>query len=332
MLTLFQMIATALTLFGVSVAVGVSYGMYEKFKTPPAPKIHSPPIEIDFRLTFPSLNETIEFTNLADIVYVLDENGCSDTAIPNSNQCHYFRKKEDGTEVVVLTSDDMQYISVIYAGTDEYEDIMRDTKTDLVPFGPEGNSIEPEVFVHEGFNLQTFGEGLFDEVLAVVTKLHQRYPTYSFYTAGHSLGASNCLLAAAALQKYFPDVKITSISIGTPRIGDNTWKDYVNENQNLRIFRFVFKLDIFARIKGDSTYQHVGHTVQLNEEEAEAFYFHEGDKILGYKGVTEDWQEKSFYFPISGSFDHLAKNYISYLYEKSSVNSKIYYVNEFEYI
>jgi len=168
-----------------------------------------------------------------------------------------------------------------------------DADIKMSPFGPADNPINANVSVHEGFNKVVFSDGLFDRILDTVQDLLKEYPNYSLITSGHSLGGAEAILTGAALAHYLPSFTIQSISFGTPRVGDESWKLYVNQFPNLGIWRFVHRDDIVPRLPL-ATFAHAGHTIQMYRKKMKAYYLHVGDPSIGYAGVPATWEGQYF--------------------------------------
>jgi len=287
---------------------------------------------------FPQLENTIENLRLSSLAYKISS--CDDVEkIPVDITCHSYEAKQDGTQVAVLSSEDREYVAVSFAGTDNFEDVVADGKVKMEPFGPSELPINPEVYVHEGFNRQTFGEGLFDRIYETVNKVLELNPHYKIITTGHSLGAANSILAAVALALNLPEAHIENINFASPRIGDGEFRNWANrEFENLSIWRFVYNNDLVARVpffknsigsNSSPHWHHSGHTIQLGLSHADAFYCHEGDAELGYAGVSVSWQAIPFRHPKRSARDHDLHNYIHYIKDLSSSDPDVFYVDSF---
>lgn len=74
---------------------------------------------------------------------------------------------------------------------------------------------ECDCLVHKGYDDSI--NKIEDQMLPEVTRLMEKYPTYSVKTTGHSLGAAQAQFAALKLLKA--GIPVTSINFGSPRIG-----------------------------------------------------------------------------------------------------------------
>jgi len=268
------------------------------------------PDQLSLSNEFPSVDFSHEFVRLSDDVYYLKN--CDDDHIPDHVSCHWYEKTSKSAQVMVVSSDELKYVAVVYAGSDDWKNWVTDADIKMSPFGPADNPINANVSVHEGFNKVVFSDGLFDRILDTVQDLLKEYPNYSLITSGHSLGGAEAILTGAALAHYLPSFTIQSISFGTPRIGNDSWRQHVNQFPNLGIWRFVHRDDIVPRLPGDRFF-HVGHTIQMYKSNMEAYYLHVGDSSLGYAGVPIYWEASSFIFVPESSFHHMIGNYVTYI-------------------
>lgn len=248
--------------------------------------------------------------------FILNESVTND--IPNSISSNYiydclmYERDDQDTQVLIVSrttktkfpfshnKDD--YIAVIFAGTDDFRNALTDSDLLTKHFGPTHDdtnrsytfpSHEMNIRVHAGFNNAVFKHGLFDRIFDVVRDFKVRYKHAKILTTGHSLGASDSVLTAVALkiQTEFSNNDIHSINFGCPKTGNHKWKSFVNSIDGLGIWRVVNGIDLVPRLPG-VRFHHVGHTVQLDNRSAKGYWLHEGNKTLGYAGVSFGWNSE----------------------------------------
>lgn len=307
----------------------------------------------------PSLRDTTELAHLSSLVYSFrsaDEQDCS--AFPLIYQeyierhqppvfihanatyhCHMYERNEQDTQVLILSrdyGDGHGYVAIIYAGTDDFRSALTDVDLLTTPFGPEINGTHPlapteDVRVHTGFNNEVFLHGLFDRIKETVKKAKRLNPQYRIFTTGHSLGAANADLTAVAvkMQPEWKDELVVSINFGSPKTGNTAWKEYVNSVEGLGIWRVVNGYDLVPRLPG-IRFHHVGHTVQLDRKLARAYWLHEGDQSLGFRGVPFGWNSFSYALAPGAAVQHMIGHYTKYLDQKSAQDENIYFVDGFE--
>lgn len=275
---------------------------------------------------FPSVETVLQFATLSSAIYSITS--CDDKNIPSDVICHHYEDDSPSrTEVMVVSSKTHKYVAVVYAGSDNINDWIRDLDIALTPFGPKNNPIEPDIKVHKGFNNAVFEYGVYDRILKAVSDVLKKHPTYRIITTGHSLGAADAVLTGAAFAKHIPDRDIVSYNFGCPRTGESAWKEYVDAIPNFGVWRYVYESDIVPRLPG-VRFQHTGHTVQFYKREAQAFYLHDGNDILHFASVPPLWSTISFVDPFSCS-NHAMNNYVEYLTKKSLKHPKINWVDHF---
>ena len=158
-------------------------------------------------------------------------------------------------------------------------------------------------------------------------------PNYRILTTGHSLGAADAVLTAVALklQDQYADELILSISFGCPKTGNSAWREFVNSMDGISIWRLVNSLDLVPRLPG-VRFHHVGHTLQMDGGVARAYWLHDGDKALGYRGVPFGWNTLPYALAPAAAVDHMIGRYTKYLDFKSFNDRETYYVSSFEKI
>lgn len=228
------------------------------------------------------------------------------------------------------------YVAVVYAGTDDFRNILTDGDIIQTSFGTYANGTypfvpadHPDIEVHMGFNNAVFKHGLFDRVLANVQSVLEKHPHYQLVTTGHSLGASDSVLTSVAMsQKFGPDRNILSVNFGCPRTGNRAWREYVNGLPNIGIWRFVNSVDIVPRLP-DARFVHVGHTVQMDKRGGRAYWYHFGDFDRGLAGVPVGWEVEPFIVPIYNGIDHMIIRYVVFLADVVGFNSTKFYPQSF---
>lgn len=139
-----------------------------------------------------------------------------------------------GTDAYVITSVEHKWAIVTFRGTqpDQSEDFASDADFAQEKFGA-GN-------VHRGF-LRAFRrveKPLTERVRAL------RKAEFNVWFCGHSLGAALATIAAAALKSETSGV----CTIGSPRVGDQSFVDDFNANFRGRSARYVNDHDLVTRV------------------------------------------------------------------------------------
>lgn len=194
-----------------------------------------------------------------------------DTLLPEGTSClHYSHDYDLGTQVLIVRSSIHKYVSVVYAGTDDFTTALMDGEILMGKFGPttnitgDGNrsdleklfdQVPEDAHVHRGFNSAVFESHHFTEVLECVTsakvggdcdgadkrkgvQVSTEFGSstrYQLLTSGHSLGAADSILLGAAMHLIFPSEHIQSINFGCPKIGNTElvyWIDSLESGQS----------------------------------------------------------------------------------------------------
>lgn len=277
-------------------------------------------------IVYPSQEEASESALLSSVVY--SARSCESPKLPSHVICrNYF--STNNLQSMVVYSRKKKYIAVVYAGTDELMDWTNNLDVTYSSFGPIGEPIAKNVLVHAGFNQATFSEGAFDNTLESVRPLLELYPNYRFFLTGHSLGGAQSLLAGTAFANLMPQRQVTVLNYGCPRFGNSAWKVYSEGFDNLNVWRFVYADDPVPRLFSKLRFAHSGHTVQLDEDYAAAYYYHVGDLSLGYAGVPLSWKLQPFPEIVKSVDSHSMKFYKEYIDEKSEQDRAIFYVADF---
>ena len=89
-------------------------------------------------------------------------------------------------------------------------------------------------------------------------------PFFDVVFTGHSAGAAMATLAAARYADMKPHLRIAANVLGSPRIGDGTWRQFVHSLPNLRIFRLENGQDYTLALPSGKEWTSVGHCIQIS--------------------------------------------------------------------
>lgn len=320
---------------------------------------------------FPTLDDTLEMASLSLLVYAFrnepdDVTVCHQINAHNYTygkgylpaatfsediKCHWYQhdREVQGTQVLIVSSVQRNYIAVVFAGTDDLRSSLTDANIMMKPFGDGVNFTlpDPRVKIHAGFDNAVFNDDLFQNILDRINHLRLDQPSARLFTTGHSLGASDSFLTAVGLTLYYQQQAeddsssvdknhhnnipiVTSLNFGCPRIGNSYWRDFVHFNpalnRHMGIWRFVLGWDLVPRLP--EFMDHAGHTVQLyrNSEigegsqaeqnsTADVYYQHHGDADLGLAGVPFGWASKPFIWVPGSLWSHHITRYWELLSE-----------------
>ena len=267
-------------------------------------------------VVFPGIEQTMELLRISTLMYQFHSDkdffkNCTrmgfalnlEAGVKNYT-CYLYENDTQHTQVIVVANLYHEWIGVIYAGTDDYENVFTDLNVLTTPFCTSGNNDNvtcreqynnPSASVHEGFYHSVFNDGLYSTLVeTILLRAKKDHPNFSIVTSGHSLGAAASVLTAVAFRTMstqdFINDDITSINFGCPYTGNDDWYKWVDQEvDRVHIFRYVNEQDVVPRLPIGFT--HVGHTLQItNKTCVKAYYNHYGDKLLGYAGVPFGWE------------------------------------------
>lgn len=188
------------------------------------------------------------------------------------------------------------------APTEWYEDLQRK----LEPIG------EGEAKVEHGFlaiykskneatryNKSSASEQVIKEVKKLVNLYKERGEEVSITITGHSLGGALAVLNAYETATLVPNVPITVVSFGAPRVGNIAFRDELHK-KGVKTLRIVVKQDFVPRMPGivlneslqkfdditgtlEWVYTHVGAELKLDVRASP--YLKRGFNVLGYHSL-----------------------------------------------
>ena len=181
---------------------------------------------------------------------------------PNSKLHRFIDNKDSDLQCGVTISEDNKRICVVFRGSESSKDWMHDLQITK-------HTIDNKkgIKVHLGFYKQLMS--VYDELILSVNELVKKYPDYTIYITGHSLGA-----ALSALFGYMLSSKINNqvkvVSFASPRVGNYEWKVSFNNIANLEHYRVTNKRDIVTAFPLYK-YYHVGKHIRLSDDTFKIF-------------------------------------------------------------
>lgn len=254
----------------------------------------------DFRDTIPPDQLMKESAALSAAVY--KNQGGEEIKIrwPSGYEDVGFIETSDGTQVWVLKKNGIPTIA--FRGTDE----QKDWYTNLDMDREKPKMMRAKGKVHSGFQESLFKphkrlslyssktkqtreikNGFVSTELEILLLQDCRMTT-KLHVTGHSLGGALSMVMSAYLAAKRPQLRVTMITFGAPRVGSKDWRNWANSVANLRMFRYTYQTDIVPRIPPPGTYHHAGHTIWVKEGSKEVYnnrsyiyYRHDGCKAAG---------------------------------------------------
>ncbi|XP_007024952.2 PREDICTED: phospholipase A1-Igamma1, chloroplastic [Theobroma cacao] len=147
-------------------------------------------------------------------------------------------------------------ILVAWRGTVAPSEWYTDLKTSLQPLGKTNIKVQLgflSIYSSKGeftrYNKLSASEQVMEEIKRLVSFFRDRGEEVSLTICGHSLGGALALLNAYDAATYFPDLFISVISFGAPRVGNVHFKEKLRE-LGVKTLRVVVKQDIVPKLPG----------------------------------------------------------------------------------
>lgn len=170
---------------------------------------------------------------------------------------HTFIDNQDSCiQVAITICESQKRISVIFRGSES----LTDWYYNLTFFK---YKIKDNIRVHKGIYNQLFDNNTYQKLIIELNILFQKYPDFSIYLSGHSLGAGLSTLFGYLLS-YETEKDINIFSFASPRIGNYYWKQSFEIKSNLKHYRITNDYDIIPSVPNFG-YYHVGENIRLLE-------------------------------------------------------------------
>jgi Lipase (class 3) len=125
------------------------------------------------------------------------------------------------------------------------------------PLDPEHGSVEVYSYYKEEYGK------LEKDIFALLDKLTEQNPFCDVCFTGHSFGATMATLAAFRYANARPMMRVSCITLASPKVGFSAFKQLVNSSPNLKVMRLEFGQDGKCQLPSLGGY-HVGHTLVLH--------------------------------------------------------------------
>ena len=223
----------------------------------------------------------VDFAKLCSLSYlgqekiIEDFQNCKDYSLTENQSV--FQKCE--TQPVLYSSEEdcqvyvceyQKYFCISYRGTESFQDVLTDLKISKVPFPLYRHNIWEAPDVHRGFSRQF--ESIREPLDLEIEKYLSNFQSGSnsrdkpkVVFTGHSLGGALATLSALYFQCKYPDVGISCITFGSPRVGDAQFAKLFNEKVRIS-YRYVNDNDPVPCIPTSWRFQHVKGLVWLNQD------------------------------------------------------------------
>jgi hypothetical protein len=206
----------------------------------------------------------------------------------------WIENKKSDTQGFVATKGKSIY--VVWRGSESKKDFQNDASIDKVPFLNDGEK------VHIGFKYcweSVLGD-TYDAIDSALENLQGE--TTDIVVCGHSLGGAVATLYAHSIKKHYPKYNIKSVTIGSPRVGNKTFKDNYDLS-DIDTLRIVHNNDLVTHTPYIKFY-HVNYQLRLDNN---------GNVLKRDKSLDALWLYIKALFSGKNIKDHMCDGYMEAL-------------------
>lgn len=304
-----RLVSVVLSLLGLFSVAFLSIELAHKWNEPQNGRNLTRKLQAPFSDRIPDRNLVLALTTTsADIFSVTDDmikSATMDQVISWKAgwEFKYWLDTDDSTEAMVLKSTVGNKVPlIVFRGSEDVQDWMTNFDIGKRPFPNAPSGVE----AHNGFQgslfdnqrIRTVNEAKETQVLKKVnafellkTKaLELMGDTNEIHVTGHSLGAALAQVMATRLADMLPDIQVTMINSGCPRVGNKQFKSWSEQKSNLALWRYVYGHDVVPRIpKEFQGFYHSGHTFQVWPGDYSSIYYHHDGNGGALKGKPWYW-------------------------------------------
>jgi predicted lipase len=206
----------------------------------------------------------------------------------------WIENKKSDTQGFVATKGKSIYI--VWRGSESKKDFQNDASIDKVPFLNDGEK------VHIGFKY-CWESVLGDTYDAIETALENlQGKTKDIVVCGHSLGGAVATLYAHSIKKHYPHYNVKSVTIGSPRVGNKTFKDNYDLS-DIDTLRVVHNNDLVTHTPYIG-FQHVNYQLRIDSD---------GNTLKRDKSLNSFWLYLKSIFSANNIKDHMGDGYMKAL-------------------
>ena len=206
----------------------------------------------------------------------------------------WIENKKSDTQGFVATRDKAIY--VVWRGSESKKDFQNDASIDKVPFINDGEK------VHIGFKYcwESVVGDTYDAIDTALENLQGE--TTDIVVCGHSLGGAVATLYAHSIKKHYPHYNIRCVTIGSPRVGNKTFKDNY-DSYEIDTLRVVHNNDLVTHTPYIG-FQHVNYQLRLDTD---------GNVLKRDKSLDALWLYLKAIFSGKNIKDHMGDGYMEAL-------------------
>lgn len=236
---------------------------------------------------------------------------------------------------MVVTSDTLKYVAIVFGSPENDETWEDQRRAPIREWGPEASlDFAKGVEINSTPNDALFKDDLYKKLYNDLNAVIREHSDYKVVVTGHSQGGAMSSIFSTYLCHKKPILKVYNTTFGSPRVGGETWKLWVNSLKNLTVWRYVLGADIIPSIPVMTMgYRHVGHNMHLDLNQSTKAYFcpsspQEEEEALDLSHPHEALT--LFESIVSPVKDHGIVEYLSFLNEHAKKDPHKYYARTFD--
>lgn len=235
---------------------------------------------------FPTIEEVDDCLKLSELVNKVeslrykDVFNEADTHGPIT--AHFFERNSKGAATMVITSESLKYVCIVF-GVSEPDAYWEEAKRpSMQTWGPVGKTLPfgEDVKISSVTNEALFGDDLHRHLYDALNLVIKDSSKHKVFVTGFGQAGAIATAFTTYVCHKKPVVRIHNINFGSPRVGGDEWKAWVNSLKNITIWRFLLEGDMIpgipAMIMG---YRHVGHAMMFDSKGfTRAYYYNNSEE------------------------------------------------------
>ena len=174
----------------------------------------------------------------------------------------FFNNENTDLQVGITISETNKRICVVFRGSESLYDWyygLSFFKTQL----------HNDVYVHSGFYEHLHNNNISLKITVEIIELLNKHKDFNIFITGHSLGGALSTLYGYELSRQLSN-KITVVSFASPRVGNTSFKESFDKQENLIHYRISNKHDIVTALP-NINFTHVGINITLTDSKYKLF-------------------------------------------------------------
>ena len=183
---------------------------------------------------------------------------------PHGEVIEFISDEDTDLQVAITISEKNKRISIVFRGSESKSDWYYDLQIFK-------RKLHDDVYVHKGFWNQLHINNNYEKIKTKVDELlsQEENKDFEIFVTGHSLGAALSTLFGYEYSREIPQ-KVTVVSFASPRVGNGSWRNAFDAQENLTHYRVSNNRDVVTAAPM-FLYKHVGINIHLSASKIEIF-------------------------------------------------------------